>query len=273
MTSDRDFDLQLSAYLDGELEPAAARALEQDPRFADRISAFREGDDLVATLFADDLKEPIPDPILAAIDQADRKAEAIERPPSTPPSAATIAQFPSQRRPQGPNFLRQAASLLLAAAIGAGAAWIWLPPKTIETTPGWIAQVADYHRIYANEVRHRVEVPASEIDHIRAWLGERVGGLEVPDLSSAGLEFQGARLLVANGAPVAQLVYIDAEDRMFALCVTPRPGTDDATAQTRSFDDLAAISWRANGQALVMIGPADTPELSEAARLSGAVDA
>ncbi|MEM1360463.1 MAG: anti-sigma factor [Pseudomonadota bacterium] len=271
MTADQDFDAQLSAYLDGELEPDAARLIEQDPRFADRLSAFQEGDALVATLFADELKEPVPDSIVAAIEQANRKPAGIER--QDPAGTTNIAQFQAQRAPRRPSFLRQAASFLFAAAVGAGAAWIWLPPKTIETAPGWIAQVADYHRVYANEVRHRVEVPASDIDHIRAWLGERVGGLEVPDLSPAGLEFEGARLLVANGAPVAQLVYIDAEDRMFALCVTPRPGAEDTVAQSRSFDDLTAITWRANGQALVMIGPSETPELSEAARLSGAIDA
>jgi anti-sigma factor RsiW len=85
----------------------------------------------------------------------------------------------------------------------------------------WIMQVAQYHKIYAREQRHLVEVSAAETPHIEQWLGKRLDDLafKVPDLSAFGLTFKGARMLVVNGAPVAQLVYLPADGRAVALCI------------------------------------------------------
>ncbi|MEL7045761.1 MAG: hypothetical protein AAGL66_12180, partial [Pseudomonadota bacterium] len=247
----------------------------------ERLAEFREGEALVRQVFEEELAEPVPDWLVSEIGGAQPVAAADdtagEPRPETPadkilsigtPVPGALPHQPYKRKsPQ--SIFGLAASLLLAAALGAGTMWYALPRPA---PPGWIDQVAEYHRLYAREGRHRVEVRADELDHIVEWLGGRVGGIDVPDFSALGFEFEGARLLAAAGAPVAQLVFVDGDDRMVALCVTPRSGAEDTLAERRQLDDLEAITWNRPDQAVVLIGPTGTPGLPEAARLAGALD-
>jgi anti-sigma factor RsiW len=132
----------------------------------------------------------------------------------------------------------------------------------------WIMQVAQYHRIYAREQRHLVEVPADETPHIEAWLGKRLDlPFKVPDLAAFGLTFKGARMLVINGEPVAQLVYLPADGRAFALCVIHSKGEDKPLADSKQ-DDLNLVSWRVKGYGFVVIGWEDQTELHAIAEAS-----
>ena len=59
-----------------------------------------------------------------------------------------------------------------------------------------------------------MEVGAEEKPHIEKWLSARVGkDVPVPDFSTHGLTFAGARMLVAAGKPVAQYLYTQADGR------------------------------------------------------------
>ena len=119
----------------------------------------------------------------------------------------------------------------------------------------WIMQVAQYHKIYAREQRHLVEVPAEETPHIEQWLGKRLDDLafKVPDLSAFGLTFKGARMLVVNGAPVAQLVYLPADGRAVALCII-HSKKDDKPLTASQQDDLNLVDWRLKGYGFVVLG-------------------
>ncbi|MDF1873160.1 zf-HC2 domain-containing protein [Vannielia sp.] len=127
-------------------------------------------------------------------------------------------------------------------------------------TRGWMEEIADYHRVYARQTAHLVEVPASETPHIEAWLGRETGvPLNVPDLSALGFTFQGARLLVAGGRPVAQLLYTDAEGGVMALCGLALEGGEPLPGFTaQSFgDDLEMVRWNPPGAAWVTVGKPD----------------
>ncbi|MEO1746235.1 MAG: anti-sigma factor, partial [Pseudomonadota bacterium] len=128
--------------------------------------------------------------------------------------------------------------------------------------PGWLTDIADYHAVYANQVRHLVEVPASEADHIQTWLTATVGAdVKIPDLSDHGLSFQGARLLVAAGKPVSQLMFTDADDRVVALCMIRTDKPADATVD-RVIGDFELVSWGGAEANFVMVGDADRSDLS-----------
>jgi len=133
----------------------------------------------------------------------------------------------------------------------------------------WIMQVAQYHKIYAREQRHLVEVPAEETPHIEQWLGKRLDDLafKVPDLSSFGLTFKGARMLVVNGAPVAQLVYLPADGRAVALCII-HSKKDDKPLTASQQDDLNLVDWRLKGYGFVVIGWEKPDELQAIAEAS-----
>jgi anti-sigma factor RsiW len=133
----------------------------------------------------------------------------------------------------------------------------------------WIMQVAQYHKIYAREQRHLVEVPADDTPHIEQWLGKRLDDLafKVPDLSTFGLTFKGARMLVINGAPVAQLVYLPADGRAVALCIIHSKKEDKPLTASQQ-DDLNMVDWRAKGYGFVVIGWEDPAQLRAIAEAS-----
>ena len=133
----------------------------------------------------------------------------------------------------------------------------------------WIMQVAQYHKIYAREQRHLVEVSGDETAHIQQWLGKRLDDLafKVPDLKPFGLTFKGARMLVINGAPVAQLVYLPADGRAVALCVI-HSKKDDKPLTASKADDLNMVDWRVKGYGFVVIGWEDPDQLKAIAEAS-----
>ncbi|MCV3270326.1 anti-sigma factor family protein [Roseobacter sinensis] len=242
---------RLSAFLDGELSEAEAREIEKelegDPALLAEFEAIREADRLALEEFDTMLREPVPFDLAKAIQEApdDHVANATGAPRRSPPWGATIAA-------------------LIALMIG-GIGGYWAgqsQDSTLAAAPGWLQDIADYHAVYATQTRHLVEVPASEREHIQTWLTNTVGtNVAVPDLSAQGLEFQGARLLVAAGKPVAQLMYLDADQRVVALCLiateAPREGF---AAQT--IGAFGMVSWGGAGANFVVVGDQDRTDLS-----------
>jgi anti-sigma factor RsiW len=149
----------------------------------------------------------------------------------------------------------QANLLILENAQQATAEQIMILQADLEASTSWLVQVAQYHRIYASTARrHLVEVGADEQDHIEEWLETVLRRpIPVPDLSDLGVTFQGARLLGINEKPVAELVYLDANDQPLAFCIIP--STMEAKQPTLSTNrDLNLIDWRDGQYAYAIVG-------------------
>ncbi len=119
----------------------------------------------------------------------------------------------------------------------------------------WLGQIAQYHRVYASTARrHLVEVGADELDHIQDWMTGMLGRpIPVPDLTEYGVTFAGARLLGINEEPVAQLVYLDADDQPLALCIIP--STNEAKTPTSSTNgELNLVDWRDGSYGYAVVG-------------------
>jgi anti-sigma factor RsiW len=110
-------------------------------------------------------------------------------------------------------------------------------------------------------------VPASGDARIENWLASSVGvNFAVPDLSGRGLTFEGARLLVAGGKPVAQLMYKNEDGDVFAICfLKSKPGTSDGKMTESIRDDIAMISWQKSGASYVVVGPSADANLQQLA--------
>jgi anti-sigma factor RsiW len=271
MTIDEKILVKLSAYLDGELNEADTRAVEilaeKDPEIAAELEELSRADAAIGEAFGMMLNDPVPIGL----------ARAIENAPATDPEpAATPANRTTAPRFGFGSMVAGLALLIAGGVIGAYAMKSFAPepdPETIEVAmgKGWIAEVADYHRIYAGQTRHLVEVPASEQDHIETWLSNTTGvPFEVPDLAPEGWTFEGGRLLVAASKPVAQLLYKDAQGKVVALCFLQ--GGDEATEgqpvafNTNVFDDIETVSWKTPSASYVVVGPSegvDLPQLAE----------
>ena len=251
------YEDKLSAYLDGELPDAEAReieqALERDPALQAELEALMTADALAQEAFEDMLETPVPAALAAVLrDKPD----------------APVANV--QTAPSGRGWAAAAAVVLALGLGGVGGYMAGLSQGTpVAAAPGWLADIADYHRVYAAQGRHLVEVGAEEADHIRTWLTASVGApVPTPDLTEHGLTFRGARLLVAAGKPVAQLMYTDAEDRVVALCLiaTETPRDSVATQTIGAFD---MVSWGGDGANYVVVGDEGRADLQAIAATAG----
>jgi anti-sigma factor RsiW len=115
-------------------------------------------------------------------------------------------------------------------------------------------EVIGYHRVYARETTHLVEVPAVQKDELVGWLSDRIGReVVVPDLSAERLKFVGGRMLVANGRPLAQLLYARPGEPPVAVCVT-RTSEPPLRLAIEERAGLRLASWNEGGYAYVVVG-------------------
>ena len=243
----------LNAYLDGALDGARAREVERllasDPAARQELARLSYVVGLVRASARRRLAEPPP-----------RLLEAI---------AAHESARPSRRQTLGWALAVAAGGLALAGA-GAFGGFVFGERRTesqfvrlaVEKEDDrWLSEVADYIRLYSTDQRHLVEVEADRKGYIEKWLGERLElPLHVPDLSSLGLVFRGARLLAVNGRPAAQLVYLQGDGKPLGLCITRTERPDWPPAMARR-GDLSLLHWGRAGSAYVLIGWTDETAL------------
>jgi anti-sigma factor RsiW len=258
MTTAPDLATRLSAYRDGELPEVEARAvaalLAQDPGVQAEYDALLRTDDAIDKAFAAMLLDPVPDTLTASLEQAELAA-----PPANSP-------FP----PRWGMALAASVALLMVGGVGGSYLTRQMSPPA-QVAVGWLDQVAEYHRVYAAQGRHLVEVPASEKAHLETWLSEQTGvAFTVPDLAASGLTFQGARLLVASGKPVAQLMYTDAAGQVIAVCFMAGGdaalGDGQSQFANRQFDTLDMVSWKSRDASYVVVGPSGAAGLDAIAK-------
>jgi len=259
-----DLSIKLSAYLDGELEAADIEMiealLETDPAVQAELDALVAADAEALQQFDALLSEPVP---LAL-------AQKIRSSP-----VGIVAELPAGRPASRPVWGALAAGLALFVFGGMGGFYLKdqiSPSGTVVASAGWLSDIADYHAVYAGQQRHLVEVPAAESAHLVKWLGASVGvDFKIPDLTDFDLTFEGGRLLVANGKPVAQLMYRQPDGTVIALCLQSSMSGGKLSApnfkqQTiRGFD---FVSWKTDGASYVVIGPGGKSGLADIAAMA-----
>jgi anti-sigma factor RsiW len=249
--SDKPMLDELNALVDGQL-PAAVRAAVQarvaaDPVAHETLSAWQTQRDALRELHRPLLDEPIPETLLAA------------------------AHHSMQARQQRVGWWRwggMAASVMLAFSLGWLAhgswpgTWPGEGPQTIAASQiragrEFVRQAALAHVVYAPEVRHPVEVAATQQDHLVQWLSKRLGKpLKVPSLAAQGFGLMGGRLLPGEDGARAQFMF----ENNAGVRVTLYLGAFDARAATNA----AAVNAKPAGPA----GPANPSNQDTAFRYS-----
>lgn len=233
-------DATLVAFVDGELDPDAmhdvAQALASDPAAQEKVRLLRLSAPLVRAVFRQSSFQAVSPEV----------EQALARPRRWLPRLGSV---------RAPVAL--AASIaMLAIGLGAGLFIGGREPVSLAFGERLLEEVADYHVVYARETEHLVEVPASQREHIEAWLGEHLHrSLRVPDLGDRGLAFEGARLLVVDGRSVAQLLYAVPGDEHHPLALCIAAGAErDAPAILQSREGINLAAWRAGGYFYVLAG-------------------
>ncbi|WP_276120702.1 anti-sigma factor family protein [Pararhizobium qamdonense] len=261
-------DIRLSAYLDGEVSDAERKELEQliarDDEARRLLEMLQAGNAFGNKAFEEFLHDPVPLSLVRRIKQGPGVNPKTERVVTATPRQAKQRLWP-----------RALAASLVLLLVGGSTGFIIgktsqdnVPQLEVAAARTWLDDIADYHRVYARQTaEHLVEVPASAGNRIEGWLASNVGvSFALPDLSSKGLTFQGARLLVAAGKPVAQLMYKDQDGDVFAICfLKSTPGTTDGKLTESMRDDIAMISWQKRAASYVVVGPSSDPSLQQLA--------
>lgn len=237
-------DEQLSAWVDGELQPAEQAQveawLERHPDDAARARRWRADRDALRQHFAPLADEPVPERLLAAVWR--------RRSADTPRWALAAG----------------AAGLLLAGSlVGAVVAWQWQDTRFAQrerllaagTAQGWVQRAALAHSVYVPEPRHPVEVKAQE-EHLARWLTRRIQApVKLFDLRPLGFELVGGRLLPDGPGKSAQLMYQDAQGlRVTVYLRKPEQGTDAAFRYERQ-GELGLFYWVEEGCGYALVGP------------------
>lgn len=252
-----DLSQNLSAYIDGELTPEQEAKIEatlaQNPAAQAELDALIQVDSVTQELFDQELATPVPFDLVRMIKHAELD----------PPVRAAA---PEQKH-VGWRALAASLAFLAIGALGGYVVKDTLRPPV--QTAGWLADIADYHAVYAGQQRHLVEVGADETDHIEAWLGKTIGvQFSIPDLAEMDLTFAGGRLVVAAGQPVAQLMYRMADGTVIALCLqqSNKAASPLPSFKERTINGFDFVSWNANGADYVVIGPQGQPSLNAIAK-------
>ncbi len=215
MTEHRLSDDDLHAAADGRLPPERQAELDPviaaDADAAARVGFYRRLNAELHAAFDFMLSEPVPDRLTAP------------------------------RRRTWRTLARVAAAIALFAAGGAGG---WLARDLADGYERPAQALADLaaeaHAVYAAQVRHPVEVPASEKDHLQTWLSKSLDRpVHVPDLSAVAYEFIGGRLLPSDHGVAGQLMYQNVAGNRVTLYF--RPAVDKRGSAFR-FIPVAGIS-------------------------------
>jgi anti-sigma factor RsiW len=238
MTDVRDDDARLlvHAYLDGELDPADAIALErrmQEPTLAAeraRIETLRRV-----------LHEQLPATVL---------------PPSLRQRVQTSVGM--RARPSGTSWRAMAASVALGAIIAGGSTWTLLQREPRD-------DIAD--SIVASHIRglmapQSTDVTSSDRHTVKPWFNGRIPQApRVVDLSGAGFPLVGGRIDVIERTPVSTLVY-SRRKHLISLTAVPAQG-HAALSPPRAIDGYNVLTWTDGGVTYWATSDLNVPELGE----------
>src|SRR5438105_2987365 len=214
-------DWMLHAYADGELDAHERHEVEQrftsDPAARAEVEAWLAQKAALRQAFDGVLGERIPASLSATLR---RRGRAAWLKPAL-----------------------MAAGLALLVVGGAGG-WFAAQELSPVQSASFVDRAIIAYNIYAPEVRHPVEVAASDRDQLVSWLSKRIGEpLKLPDLTSEGYTLLGGRLLATEDRPAAQLMYEDANKRRIAIFVAGNPGGRDTAFVVAQRGEVTACYW------------------------------
>ena len=265
-------DEALVAYLDGELDSTERRHVEAwldaDPAVRDRLAALAQATELARSAYVDIVNEPLPERLIAAArgetPAGQQEAEILVLRPNK-----AMAQLRARRWHIG----MAAAAGLFGMIFGGAGTYVGMgmlnrsnpeaEQKLAAATANniWLDNAAGYYKLAINAGDNMlVDVPASN-DTQEAWQKISQGlpkQVRLPDLKPWGLNFRGARLVVVEGRPAAQLVYNTDNNAIGPLTlVIGASKQPDIAPSISKRQDVTLLYWRHSGRAYASVGRGD----------------
>ena len=174
------------------------------------------------------------------------------------------------RRPPWIGYAKAAMLVAVGIAIGLAIPYFrsaGVPVAAAQPAATFSMRAARAHLVYAPEVRHPVEVDATQQEHLVKWLSKRLAlDLKVPLLTGEGFELLGGRLLPGPEGPVAQFMYQDSAGKRLTLYVS-KPNRADQPAAFRYAQEgpVSVFYWIDRDCGYALSGELDRPTLTRVA--------
>jgi anti-sigma factor RsiW len=269
-------DERLIAYLDGEVDASARREIEawldSDPAARDKLAALAESAALVRSAFDEVMREPVPERLIAAARgervSAERSAKIVPFRRGPGAGAAPAARswwlgLPLAASLFGLLLGGSVAYLSVAKLLPGGLGGKQPAVEMVAADNLWLDNAVGYFKLAAGDGA-LVDVPATG-DAREAWqkISESLPQpqeVRWPDLNLKpwGLNFRGARLVVADGRPAAQLMYTTDNKAIgpLTLIIGSSKEPDTPPTLTRR-QDVNLLYWRHQGRAYALVGQTD----------------
>jgi anti-sigma factor RsiW len=200
------------------------------------------------------------------------QAEAIRARFGAVATLPTPARFDVERLMQkgrGWRTLAGVAALVALVAFGIGGVAGWMAHVAAAASPSrfelYTQEALDAHKLYVVEVRHPVEVPGNEREHLAQWLSKRLDyELRIPELDAIGLKLVGGRLLPGPFGPAAFYMYEGTSGERYTLYST-LTGAPLTAMRYKADERFAAFYWVERDLAFVLSGPDDRERLQRVA--------
>jgi anti-sigma factor RsiW len=272
-------DELLVAYLDGELDESRRAEieawLEHDSAARDQVARLSESASLLRAAFDEVLREEVPERLIDAARGVG--ADGVRE--------AEILPFRPRRGVTGFGTPRHwwiavpVAASLFGLMIGGGLGYFGLgkapgagDEKQVATlsasTNSWLDNVAGYHKLFVAAAQGEnsfADIPAAgDGGEVIQKISQRTAqpGVRVPNLKPWGLIFQGARVVIIEGRPAAQLIYT-ADNQAVGSAIGPLTvviGSSKRPDVAPTFDhrqDVNVLYWRRKGHAYAIVGQAE----------------
>ena len=222
---DRLADTEINAYVDGELDSLGLSEVEawlaDHPEDAARVHTYKLQKLNLHQLY--DLPKEMPLP------------EGVRE---------VLASSGMRRWLPGWRQLAAGGMLLVVGGVGG-----WDSDSFVERTqsgPGtaFVQRAMNAYLVYAYDESRPVEIGVNDETDFRNWLSKRVGqDLRTPDLSGAGFELIGGRLVNDQGAPAALFMYEDDKSQRVTLYVRHAVGSLDSKLRAAIDHRKTALYW------------------------------
>ena len=249
-------EARLHALVDGRLGPAEREQLEallaSDPQAAEKVQAWAGQLELLKRLHGEVLQDPPPAALVDAARQLRREGARLER-------------------------WQRWGGIAASVVVAFGAGWLahsqWdgmggTPSARGRPLADFGRQAVAAHVVFSPEVRHPVEVPAAQQEHLVQWLSKRLGRpLKVPDLTAQGYELVGGRLLPGEQGARAQFMYQNARTERITLYIgalqpaNTTPSSGETAFRFTSQGDTLSFYWIDEGFGYALAGRLGRAEL------------
>ena len=235
-----DLHAFVDGFLDTERRQAVERYLTDQPDAAARVAGWQAANKALREAIGWKAQQPVP-------------------------IALNVARLVEARLARRWSNWSIAAGVVLALMIGAGSGWIARGPGVPTGVASVGMEAMATYRVYAADDMHPVEFGADQRSQLVNWISQRLGRhVAPPDLSQAGYQFVGGRLVATPHGPAGMFLYSGPKQNRIELFVRPMEKRDmHAPMRAVQKEDVTGYIWANDGLGFGVVAGQLVPSLHE----------